>query len=144
MHQQICLLPAQPEVVKDVRRLVDHIRHQGGTARVLSMGFTVPAEEQAMIAEVNAARETEYAEFLDRTPSFLAELEKELARGNATCADVEEPEAWIERFRSWLAKIAARDYFDAPGGKAARDAVARAAEVLATFEQATPSVEAPR
>ncbi|QRP50284.1 Chromate resistance protein ChrB [Amycolatopsis sp. FDAARGOS 1241] len=143
LQQSVCLLPARPEVVKDVRRLVDRIRHQGGTARVLSMGFTVAAEEQAMIAEFNAARDTEYAEVLDRLPAFLDELEKELARGNATYAEVEESEADLERFRSWLAKIAARDYFEAPGGKAARDAVAHAADALAAFEQATLSVEAP-
>ena len=55
---------------------------------------------------------------------------------------MEESEADLERFRSWLAKIAARDYFDAPGGQAARDAVAAAADALAAFEQAALSADA--
>lgn len=143
LQQSVCLLPAWPEVVTNVRRLVDRVHHQGGTARVLSMVFTAPAEEQAVIAEFNAARDIEYAEVLDRLPSFLEELEKERARGNATYAEVEESETDLERFRSWLAKIAARDYFDAPGGRVAREAVAQAAEVLAAFEQAALSAEAP-
>lgn len=59
--QSVCLLPAWPDVAREVRRLVDRIRHQGGTAR---------------------------------------------------------------------------DYFHAPGGQAARDAVEQAAAELAAFEQA--------
>ena len=48
LQQSVCLLPSRPEVVKEVRRLADRIRHQGGAVRVLSMRFTDPAEEQAV------------------------------------------------------------------------------------------------
>lgn len=46
--------------------------------------------------------------------------------GRTTYAEVEECEADLERYRSWLAKIAARDYFGAPGGAAAQEAVSKA------------------
>ncbi|WP_410573891.1 Chromate resistance protein ChrB [Amycolatopsis sp. cmx-4-61] len=141
LQQSVCLLPAKPPVVRDVRRLADRVRHQGGTARVLSMAFTDPAEEQSVIAELDAARDAEYAEVLDRLPELRKELADERARGNATYAEVEESEADLERFRSWLAKIAARDYFGAPGGQAARDAVEQAAAELAVFEDAALRAE---
>ena len=51
-------------------------------------------------------------------------LAHEQARGRATYAEVEESEADLHRFQAWLAKIEARDYFLAPGGDAARTAVA--------------------
>ncbi len=143
LQQSVCLLPARPEVVREVRRLVDRIRHQGGTARVLSMTFTDPAEEHAVIAELNTARDVEYNEVLDRLPELRQELVDEQARGNTTYAEVEESEADLERFRSWLGKIAARDYFQAPGGQAARDAVEQAAAALAAFEEAALRAEAP-
>ena len=143
LQQSVCLLPARPEVVREVRRLADRIRHQGGTVRVLSMSFTDPAEEQAVTAELNAARDAEYAEVLARVPELRRELAEEQARGNATYAEVEESEADLERFRAWLAKIAARDYFAAPGGQAARDAVEHAAAELAAFEEAALRAEAP-
>jgi hypothetical protein len=143
LQQSVCLLPARPEVVREVRRLADRIRHQGGTVRVLSMAFTDPAEEQAVIAELNAARDAEYAEVLERLPELRRELADEQARGNATYAEVEESEADLERFRTWLSKIAARDYFAAPGGQAARDAVDEAAAELAAFEEAALHAEAP-
>jgi hypothetical protein len=141
VQQSVCLLPARPEVAREVRRLADRIRHQGGTARVLSLAFTDPLEERAVIAEFNTARDVEYAEVLDRLPELRQELADELARGNATYAEVKESEADLQRFRTWLAKIAARDYFQAPGGQAARDAVEQAAAELAAFEAAALRAE---
>nr|WP_166639476.1 Chromate resistance protein ChrB [Amycolatopsis sp. SID8362] len=143
LQQSVCLLPARPPVVREIRRLADRVRHQGGTARVLPMAFTAPGEEDAVIAELNAARDTEYAEVLERLPSLRQELADEQARGNATYAEVEESEADLQRFRTWLDKIAARDYFDAPTGRTARDAVEQAATELAAFEEAALHAEAP-
>ncbi|WIY00789.1 hypothetical protein QRX60_43170 [Amycolatopsis mongoliensis] len=143
LQQSVCLLPARPEVLRDVRRLADRVRHQGGTARVLPMTFTDPAEEQAVIAELNTARDAEYAEVLERLPELRRELADEQARGNATYAEVEESEADLQRFRSWLAKIAARDYFAAPVGQDARDAVEHAAAELLASEEAALRAEAP-
>jgi hypothetical protein len=144
LQQSVCLLPARGEVVRQVRRLVDRVRHHGGTARVLQIRFTDPGEERAVVDELNTARDGEYAEVLDRLPALRQELAAERARGRATYAEVEESEADLERFRAWLAKIAARDYFNAPGGQAARDAVDQAGADLAAFEQAALQTEAPQ
>lgn len=143
LQQSVCLLPAHDEVVRQVRRLADRVRHEGGTARVLRMRFSDSAEEQAIVDELNAARDAEYAEVLDRLPALREELAHERARGRATYAEVEESEADLARFRAWLTKIAARDYFQAPGGQAARDAVDEAAADLAAFEQAAFHAEEP-
>jgi hypothetical protein len=143
LQQSVCLLPARPDVVREVRRLADRVRHQGGTCRVLTMAFTDPVEEAAVIAEFNAARDVEYDDLLGRVPSLHQELAKERVRGNATYVEVEESEADLERFRTWLDKIVARDYFQAPGRKAADEAIERAAADLAAFEEAALQAEAP-
>jgi uncharacterized protein YdbL (DUF1318 family) len=143
LQQSVCLLPARPEVAREVRRLLDRVRHRGGTGRLLHTAVTEAGEQAQLVAEMNAARDGEYAEVLERLPEFTAELDKERARGRTTYAEVEECEADLERFRSWLAKIQARDYFGAPGGAAARAAVAAAAAELAAFEQAALTAEAP-
>lgn len=142
LQQSVCLLPARADVVRQVRRLTDRIQHQGGTVRVLTMRFADPIEERSVVEEFNAARDAEYAEVLERIPALREELAQERARGRATYAEVEESEADLERFRSWLARIAARDYFAAPGGQAARNAVDEAAADLAAFEQAALNAEA--
>jgi hypothetical protein len=142
LQQSVCLLPDRPAVAREVRRLLDRVHHQGGTGRLLHIALT-PAEQAQLAAEMNTARDGEYAEVLERLPEFLAELDKERARGRTTYAEVEECEADLDRYRSWLAKIGARDYFAAPGGTAARAAVEAAAAELAAFEQAALTAEAP-
>jgi hypothetical protein len=142
LQQSVCLLPGRPEVAREVRRLLDRVHHQGGTGRLLHIALT-QADQAQLAAEMNAARDGEYAEVLERLPEFLAELDKERARGRTTYAEVEECEADLDRYRSWLAKIGARDYFAAPGGAAARAAVQAAAAELAAFEQAALTAEAP-
>jgi uncharacterized protein YdbL (DUF1318 family) len=141
LQQSVCLLPATADVTRDMRRLSGRVRQGGGTARVLPMAFTDPAEEQAVITELNAARNAEYAEVLDRLPELHRELADEQARGRLTYAEVEESEADLHRFQAWLAKIEARDYFHAPGGDAARTAVAGAVTALAAFENAALRAE---
>ena len=141
LQQSVCLLPATADVARDVRRLAGRVRQGGGTARVLPMAFTDPAAEQAVITELNAARDAEYAEVLQRLPELHRELAHEQARGRATYAEVEESDADLHRFQAWLAKIEARDYFHAPGGEAARTAVAGAAAALAAFENAALDAE---
>jgi len=143
VQQSVCLLPARPAAVREVRRLADRVRHQGGTARVLQVALSDPAERAGVIGELNAARDGEYGEVLERLPSFVAELASERAKGRASYVEVEENEADLERFRTWLGKIAARDYFDAPAGATARAALASAAADLQAFEAEALSVESP-
>lgn len=129
-------------VRRQVARLLATVRADGGTARRLTVDITDPAEYAQLVAEFNAERDTEYGEVVERAPELLAELEKETARGNATYAEVEESEADLERFDKWLTKIAARDYFGAPGGTAAREAVERCRTGLAAFEDAAIAAQA--
>lgn len=143
VQQSVCLLPARAEVVREVRRLTDRVRHQGGSARVLRVELVDPQERAGVIAEFNAARDAEYADVLERLPGLSAELERERARGRASYVEVEENEADLQRYLSWLSKIAERDYFGAPNGPRARAAVEAAAAELAEFEAEALRCEAP-
>jgi hypothetical protein len=143
LQQSVCLLPDRPAVARAVRRLTDRIRRDGGQARLLHLILTDAAERAQIIQEFRAQRATEYAEVLERTPALLEEIASERARGRATYAEVEESEADLERFRSWLAKITARDYFGAPNAAEAIAAVERCAQALEAFEQQALAAEAP-
>jgi hypothetical protein len=134
LHQSVCVLPARPDVQREIRRLVDRVRANGGTARVLRIVFDDVDEEAHIIAELQAARDDEYGEVLERVPAFLDELTSERDRDRATYEEVEESEADLERFRAWLGKIDRRDYFGAPRRADAHAAVQRCAEALEAFE----------
>jgi len=134
LQQSVCVLPARPEVQRDIRRLVDRVHAQGGSARVLTVSFEDADEEAQVIEELRAARDDEYGEVLARVPGLLDELRQERIRDRATYEEVEESEADLERFRSWLSKIDRRDYFDAPRRAEAHAAVERCARALEAFE----------
>jgi hypothetical protein len=150
LQQSVCVLPARPDVEREIRRLVDRIRAHGGTARVLRITFEDAGEEAQLVSELQAARDDEYGEVLERVPAFLAELRSERDRDRATYEEVEESEADLERFRAWLAKIDRRDYFGAPQREDAHVAVERCARALEAFESeafardAQPGEERPR
>jgi hypothetical protein len=134
LHQSVCVLPARPDVQREIRRLVDRVRANGGTARVLRIAFDDVNDEAQVISELQAARDDEYGEVLERVPAFLDELTSERDRDRATYEEVEESEADLERFRAWLAKIDRRDYFEAPRRAEAHAAVERCARALDAFE----------
>jgi hypothetical protein len=143
LQQSVCLLPDRPEVARAVHRLLDRVHHDGGSARLLRVVLPQSAEQAAVIADFQAARDAEYAELLERIPELERELAHERAHGRTTYAEVEESEADLERFRSWLAKVTARDYFVAPRGPQARAAVERCAQALAEFDAAALATKAP-
>ncbi|MCX5555373.1 Chromate resistance protein ChrB [Streptomyces sp. NBC_00038] len=136
LQQSVCLLPDRPAVVGAVSELGERVRADGGRMRVMHIEVADDGERSELAAEMTAAVDREYAEVLERLPSFFAELEMESARGRAVFAEVEESEADLERFRSWVAKIDSRDYFGAPRGEQVRAELARAGDALATFETA--------
>jgi len=149
LHHSVCVLPARPAVEREIRRLVDRVRANGGAARVLRIAFDDAREEAQVISELQAARDDEYGEVLDRLPAFLDELRGERDRDRATYEEVEESEADLDRFRAWLAKIDRRDYFGAPRRAEAHAAVERCARALEAFESeafardAQPAAEHP-
>jgi hypothetical protein len=134
VQQSVCVVPARPLVRREIRRLVDRVEVSGGSARALTIRFDDPGEEAQIVAELQAARDGEYGEVLERVPAFLNELRSERERDRATYEEVEESEADLERFRAWLAKIDRRDYFGASRRAEAHDAVERCTRALEAFE----------
>lgn len=143
LHRSVCLLPATATLDREVCGLLDRVVREGGTGRSLLLSLDDPTEEESIVAEFRSARDAEYAEVLERVPAFLAELARERARGRATYAEVEESEADLTRFQTWLGKIETRDYLGAPGREVARAAVARCEADLAAFEAEAMAAESP-
>ncbi len=134
LQPSVYLLPARPDALRAGRRIVDRVKSAGGQAQMLRMSATEQGDQDWLVEQMQQARDVEYAEVLDRLPSFFAELEKETGGGRVTFAEVEENEADLARFEDWLAKIRARDYFCAPRGLEVISELARAREALTAFE----------
>ena len=145
VHQGVSMLPAAPEVVRAVRRLLERVDRDGGEGRSMRVELVDEAEHTAAVEQCRTARDAEYAEVLERLPELFAELATETARGRTTFAEVEESEADLDRFRRWVHRIAARDYFGGHRRAEVDDQLARAARALAEFEEAALAADtAPR
>jgi hypothetical protein len=143
LQQAVCLLPDRPETTRAVTRMLTRVRHEGGEGRMIRISITDPAEEQAVIASFQQERADEYREVISKTPAFLQEIASERAKGRATYTEVEESDADLQRMRTWLARIRARDYFSAPQAREAEAAVEACAAALGEFEAAALAAEAP-
>ncbi|MCR6494531.1 Chromate resistance protein ChrB [Cellulomonas sp. P24] len=141
LQQSVCVLPASTQARAAVEALAARVRGEGGSVRIVEITVTDPAEHDALVAELQDARNTEYGEVLERFGAFFAELEHETARGRTTYEELEESEADLDRFRTWLAKIEARDYFAAARGEAVRAELAQAERALANFAALTMDAE---
>ncbi|MEC4017100.1 Chromate resistance protein ChrB [Streptomyces sp. H27-D2] len=84
------------------------------------MTLVDPVECGELVGEFREAVTVEYGEVLERLPAFFSEIDTEAAKGRTTYAEVEESEADLARFDTWVPKIAARDYFAAPIGAEVR------------------------
>ncbi len=135
LQQSVCLLPDRPPVRDDVERLLARVFDEGGSGRLLQVRLTDPDQRLKLIADFRRASDAEYTDLLGRVPGLLAELDAERTRGRASLVEVEENEADLQRYRSWLTKIQARDYFHAPLGQTAEQAIERCAAELGRFEQ---------
>ena len=135
LQQAVCLLPDVAVVRNDVDRLLDRVRDEGGSGRLLEVQLRDQREQDQLVGEFQKAADAEYADLLERIPGFLDELVTERARGRATLVEVEENEADLDRYRRWLAKIQARDYFHAPLGPQAQAELDRCSLALEHFER---------
>ena len=140
LHQSVCLLPDRPSVRAALAPVLARVRAQGGQVRELGVRVK-DQEHRSLVEEQRRERDAEYAEVLERTPQLLAELAMETKRGRATYAEVEESEADLERFERWVAAIAARDYFTAPGAIDAHAALQQCRTALAAFEAAAVAAD---
>lgn len=143
LQQSVCMLPVTETTEREIARLISKVRRGGGQAQCLHVQTGDETETASLVAQMQAASDEEYEDFLGRLPQFFAELDAETARGRATFTEVEESEADLDRYRTWAAKIQARDYFTAPLGAQACAELLRAAEALAQFEALALARDAP-
>jgi hypothetical protein len=144
LQSSVCLLPQRPETTRAVARLLDRVRREGGEGRALAISFAEGEEERRIVAAFSAERSDEYREICSRTPAFLEEIAMERRRGRATYTEIEESEADLQRLRTWLERVQARDYFGAEGRAEAEAALERCAAALAEFELEALAAEQPQ
>jgi hypothetical protein len=141
LQQSVCLLPATPKTTREVTRLIARLRAEDGQGEMLRIKLTDAKQQAEIIDTFQRERSDEYHEVVERTKQFHDELALERRRGRATYTELEESDTDLARHQKWLSTIKSRDYFDAPGGPDAVEAVAACEKALAEFESEALSAE---
>lgn len=141
LQNSICLLPSREELRGRLVELRDEIASRGGEANLLELELVGKGECEAMIERFGEQVGDEYGEFLEQCGDFHAELRKERDKKHLTYGELEENEAEIEKLRSWLPKIVARDFFGMKLKAAALAGLEKCEKDFALFEGQVEAAE---
>jgi hypothetical protein len=122
--------PAAPVFSEGFDRVVQLTRRADGEALTLDASPRTPVDHAQLVAEFNAARVEEWAEFTSECDRFEEEIAKERRISKFTVAELDEEEQSLDRLRRWFRELRARDIFGVPEGERATDGLKRCVEAL--------------
>jgi hypothetical protein len=132
VQNSVAVLPRSPERERALRTLRNEIvEKMEGKAYLLTS--TALAGETDLVATVNAARDDEYEEILDKCRDFHAEIDKESAKQHFTYGELEENEEDLHKLEGWFAKVVARDALGASKRPEVEQALVGCARALEEF-----------
>lgn len=135
VHDAVCLLPAREPLVREVDRLLARVRAGRGNGGVFTIDVPDPAEYKTLVGRFNNSRNTEYAEVRERVADVMDEITAATRRGRQpSYAQVDEFTADLQRVRTLLDKITARDYFGAREHATAQTDLDQCAQAIADLE----------
>jgi hypothetical protein len=125
-------LPHTDEHERAVRALrAEIVQRMEGKAYLLSAAAL--AGETDLVATLNAARDDEYDEILDKCVDFHAGLAKEVTAEHFTYGELEENEEDLAKLMRWYDKVKARDLLQARRGADVETALQDCARALEEF-----------
>ena len=133
LQNGVWILPRGNEVEHALHMLLADLETQGGGGLILLARAPHSDLEDRITERFTAAREQEYAEFIDRCEQFLGELEKETRSQKFTFAELEENEEDLNKLIHWLRKIHSRDFLGGPARDAASAALLRCQRALKDY-----------
>jgi hypothetical protein len=126
-------VPAAPVFAEGLEKVGALVRRADGGVLTLDASPHGEADAAALLAEFNAARAEEWAEFVSECDKFEAEIAKERRIGKLTVAELDEEEHSLDRLRRWWRDLKARDIFGVPEGIDAEDRLKRCTETLDSY-----------
>ncbi len=136
VHRSFVAFPDDEAFRRPVERFRELVGEVGGETLGLRTEPASDMDAYKLTDAWNAARSAEYSELAAECVKFLVEIEHEFAIEKFTLAELEEEEAELDKLQRWHERIATRDIHDAPGGRAAGEALADAKKALERYTAA--------
>ncbi|MHB8718624.1 MAG: Chromate resistance protein ChrB [Candidatus Dormibacteria bacterium] len=132
----VCLIPNFRGMRSRVKAVTDKIAAMDGTSAVFEVRRIEPAHQEEVIKSFRALSEREYGEIIEEcVTKFQREIEFERFRKNFSYEEAEEIHADLQKIRSWLERVRARDWFDCPLRLEAEAKLAEAERLFEAFER---------
>jgi len=121
LGQSVWALPSTPAFDEGLDRALALIERGEGEALLLRGHGRDQAQADGLQARFTEGREEEWTEFIDECAKYEAELDREVAEGKFTLAELDEEEQSLERLRRWYRELKLRDLFGAPSAARAEE-----------------------
>jgi len=108
------ILPQNEKLESELAALRAEIEARGGSSGLYHIELTDEFERRDIQSRFEDQMNDEYGEFLERCQALRDEFAKERTKKHFTFGELEENEAELEKLRSWLPKLLARDFFEVP------------------------------
>ena len=133
LGQGVWALPSTPAFGEAVDRALRLVERGEGEVIVLDATGRGDIDAVRLEAQFTAAREAEWAEFVDDCGKYESELDDEVAKKRFTLAELDEEEQSLERLRRWYRELKLRDVFSAPSAAEADRRLKECTEKLEAF-----------
>ena len=114
-------VPDVPVFADGLARVEELVERGAGDLMTLAATGRGDHDAARLTALFTEARQEEWTEFLADCATYDAEIDREIAKGKFTVAELEEEEQSLERLRRWHRELKTRDVFGAPSAAEAGD-----------------------
>jgi hypothetical protein len=121
LQNGVWVLPQTSDQKQLIEELSVYIQEHGANSYIFKVDSLNQAIEKDILEQFRVDRDEEYTEFCERCDALLAELKKETRQEKFTFAELEETEEDLQKLKSWLGKINARDFYNSQKRKIAED-----------------------
>lgn len=135
LQNAVCVMPDRPGVRTRIEKMRTRLTELGGESTFVTLA-DLDAETARGFADGFRSQSTkEYEEIIEECETkFFKEIEFERFRENYTFEEADEIRQDLEKLKSWMTKVQARDYMGAEGRERAAAKIDRCEELLEDFE----------
>jgi hypothetical protein len=133
IKSSVYVLPADEKTAEDFDWLKQEIESLGGEATVFRAASVEGATDDEIVAAFDRDRNEAYAALTAELDAATGALREQKRGGHLSPARLARYEADVARLHAELERVAAIDFFSAPGGAAARAAYERCVAALGAF-----------
>lgn len=135
LQNAVCVMPDRPGVKARIEKMRARLTELGGESTFVTLANLDSETARGFTDGFRSQSAREYEEIIEECETkFFKEIEFERFRENYTFEETVEIRQDLEKLKSWMEKVQARDYMGAEGRDRASAMIDRCEELLEDFE----------